>query len=53
MLVEMGQGHLFEYWVEPGIDDEEKKAFFDQVCCNILALVILFWLVSGSVRMQF
>ncbi|KAJ0026401.1 hypothetical protein Pint_08084 [Pistacia integerrima] len=31
MLTEMGQSHLFEQWAEPGVDDEEKKAFFDQV----------------------
>ncbi|KAF2291325.1 hypothetical protein GH714_022899 [Hevea brasiliensis] len=31
MLVEMGQSHLFQHWPEPGVDDEEKKAFFDQV----------------------
>ncbi|XP_062023611.1 UDP-sugar pyrophosphorylase [Rosa rugosa] len=32
VLVEMGQTHLFEHWAEPGVDDDdEKKAFFDQV----------------------
>ncbi|XP_050364592.1 UDP-sugar pyrophosphorylase isoform X1 [Argentina anserina] len=31
VLVEMGQTHLFEHWADPGVDDEEKKAFFDQV----------------------
>ncbi|GAV85116.1 UDPGP domain-containing protein [Cephalotus follicularis] len=31
MMVNMGQGHLFEHWAAPGIDDEEKKALFDQV----------------------
>ncbi|KAL6212010.1 hypothetical protein ACLB2K_017233 [Fragaria x ananassa] len=31
VLVEMGQTHLFEHWDEPGVDDDEKKAFFDQV----------------------
>ncbi|KAJ6938079.1 UDP-sugar pyrophosphorylase [Populus alba x Populus x berolinensis] len=31
MLVEEGQSHLFEHWPEPGVDDDEKKAFFDQV----------------------
>ncbi|CAK7346901.1 unnamed protein product [Dovyalis caffra] len=30
MLVEKGQSHLFEHWPEPGVDDNEKKAFFDQ-----------------------
>ncbi|KAJ9166713.1 hypothetical protein P3X46_021420 [Hevea brasiliensis] len=31
MLVETGQSHLFQHWPEPGVDNEEKKAFFDQV----------------------
>lgn len=31
ILLETGQSHLFEHWAEPGVDDEEKKAFFDQV----------------------
>ncbi|GLT77929.1 hypothetical protein SLA2020_494830 [Shorea laevis] len=31
MLLEMEQSHLFEHWPEPGVDDEEKKAFFAQV----------------------
>ncbi|XP_057974681.1 UDP-sugar pyrophosphorylase [Malania oleifera] len=31
MLVEMGQRHLFESWPGPGVDDDEKKSFFDQV----------------------
>lgn len=31
ILLEMGQSHLFEHWAEPGVDDNEKKAFFDQV----------------------
>ena len=31
ILLEMGQTHLFEHWPEPGVDDNEKKAFFDQV----------------------
>nr|DAD39808.1 TPA_asm: hypothetical protein HUJ06_014131 [Nelumbo nucifera] len=31
MLLEMGQSHLFEHWPEPGVDDGEKKSFFDQV----------------------
>lgn len=31
VLLETGQSHLFEHWAEPGVDDEEKKAFFDQV----------------------
>ncbi|KAG2663295.1 hypothetical protein I3760_16G022100 [Carya illinoinensis] len=31
VLLEMGQSHLFEHWADPGVDDEEKKGFFDQV----------------------
>lgn len=31
ILLEMGQSHLFEHWAEPGVDDKEKEAFFDQV----------------------
>lgn len=31
MLIEMGQSHLFDHWPEPGVDDDEKRAFFDQV----------------------
>ncbi|KAL5704498.1 UTP-monosaccharide-1-phosphate uridylyltransferase [Ranunculus cassubicifolius] len=31
ILLDMGQIHLFEHWPEPGIDDAEKKSFFDQV----------------------
>lgn len=31
LLMEMGQNHLFEHWPEPGVDDEEKRAFFHQV----------------------
>ncbi|CAK9160368.1 unnamed protein product [Ilex paraguariensis] len=31
MLIEMGQSHLFEEWPEPGVDDDEKRAFFDQL----------------------
>ncbi|PON60129.1 UTP--glucose-1-phosphate uridylyltransferase family [Parasponia andersonii] len=30
-LLELGQTHLFEHWAEPGVADDEKKAFFDQV----------------------
>lgn len=30
ILLELGQSHLFEHWAEPGVDDNEKKAFFDQ-----------------------
>ncbi|KAK3043699.1 hypothetical protein RJ639_000115 [Escallonia herrerae] len=31
MLVEMGQGHLFDNWPEPGVEDDDKRAFLDQV----------------------
>jgi hypothetical protein len=31
LLLEMGQSHLFEHWAEPGVDDDEKKCFFEQV----------------------
>lgn len=31
MLIEMGQSHLFEQWPAPGIDDDEKRALFEQV----------------------
>ena len=31
MLLEMGQSHLFEHWPEPGVDDDEKKTFLNQV----------------------
>jgi len=31
MLIEEAQQHLFAHWAEPGIDDEKKKSFFDQV----------------------
>lgn len=31
MLLGMGQSHLFEHWAQPGVDDEEKKGFFEQV----------------------
>ncbi|KAK2974555.1 hypothetical protein RJ640_009777 [Escallonia rubra] len=31
MLVGMGQGHLFDSWPEPGVEDDDKRAFFDQV----------------------
>ncbi|KAL6984338.1 UTP-monosaccharide-1-phosphate uridylyltransferase [Sarracenia purpurea var. burkii] len=31
MLIEMNQSHLFEHWPEPGVDDDEKRAFLDQV----------------------
>ncbi|KAK4802350.1 hypothetical protein SAY86_000553 [Trapa natans] len=31
MLVDMGQNHLFYHWADPGVEDEDKKAFFAQV----------------------
>ncbi|KAF8658884.1 hypothetical protein HU200_059386 [Digitaria exilis] len=31
MLLNEGQMHLFEHWAEPGVDDDKKKGFFDQV----------------------
>ncbi|KAF8411727.1 hypothetical protein HHK36_004285 [Tetracentron sinense] len=31
MLLETGQSNLFEHWPEPGVDDEKKRNFFDQV----------------------
>lgn len=31
MLLREGQSHLFAYWPEPGVDDEKKKSFFEQV----------------------
>ncbi|XP_062115865.1 UDP-sugar pyrophosphorylase-like [Humulus lupulus] len=30
-LLELGQTHLFEHWAEPGVDDDEKRALFDQL----------------------
>ncbi|XP_066376441.1 UDP-sugar pyrophosphorylase-like [Miscanthus floridulus] len=31
MLLNEGQIHLFEHWPEPGVDDDKKRRFFDQV----------------------
>ncbi|XP_059631736.1 UDP-sugar pyrophosphorylase-like [Cornus florida] len=31
LLLEVGQSHLFQHWAEPGVHDDEKRAFFDQV----------------------
>lgn len=31
MLLDNGQDHLFRDWPGPGVDDDEKKAFFDQL----------------------
>ncbi|KZV23187.1 UDP-sugar pyrophosphorylase-like [Dorcoceras hygrometricum] len=30
-LLGLNQSHLFEHWPEPGISDEEKLTFFDQI----------------------
>ncbi|KAK4490150.1 hypothetical protein RD792_000807 [Penstemon davidsonii] len=31
MLLEMNQSHLFEHWPEPGVNDDDKLAFLEQV----------------------
>ncbi|KAL9173136.1 hypothetical protein ABFS82_03G093700 [Erythranthe guttata] len=31
MLLEMNQGHLFQHWPEAGVEDDAKRAFFDQI----------------------
>ncbi|KAL3641203.1 hypothetical protein CASFOL_016171 [Castilleja foliolosa] len=31
MLLEMNQSHLFEHWPEPGVEDDKKREFFEQV----------------------
>lgn len=31
MLLDEGQMHLFEQWPEPGVDDDKKRSFFEQV----------------------
>ncbi|MQL97714.1 hypothetical protein Taro_030420 [Colocasia esculenta] len=31
LLLSEGQNHLFAHWSDPGVDDERKKSFFDQV----------------------
>nr|GEW74623.1 UDP-sugar pyrophosphorylase [Tanacetum cinerariifolium] len=31
MLLEIGQGHLFQDWPDPGVDDDLKHGFFTQV----------------------
>ena len=38
----MGQSHLFEEWVEPGVDEEEKKAFFLPGIVMIFASVFIY-----------
>lgn len=34
MLLEIGQGHLFEDWPDPGVDDDHKIALLAQVIFN-------------------
>lgn len=50
MLLEIDQSHLFQHWAEPGVDDEEKKAFFDQVCsfCNFFSF-LLRWICAHAI----
>ena len=43
MLLETGQTHLFEHWAEPGVEDDEKKAFFDQVSSFFFSFFCLLW----------
>ncbi|KAH6782613.1 UDP-sugar pyrophosphorylase [Perilla frutescens var. frutescens] len=31
VLLQLNQAHLFEHWPEPGVEDDEKRAFFEQV----------------------
>lgn len=31
VLLDLNQTHLFEHWPEPGVEDDEKRAFFEQV----------------------
>ncbi|GER52860.1 UDP-sugar pyrophosphorylase [Striga asiatica] len=31
VLLEMNQSHLFEHWPEPGVEDDSKREFFEQV----------------------
>lgn len=50
MLVEMGQSHLFQHWPEPGVDDDQKIAFVDQV--NLLVSLFLF-VYSDARGLQF
>lgn len=49
MLLEMGQSHLFEHWAEPGVDDDQKKGFFEQVwvlhCQIIFSFRNSFWIL--------
>jgi hypothetical protein len=39
MLLNQGQGHLFEHWPELGVDDDKKKSFFDQVCLRCIRAI--------------
>lgn len=49
MLVLANQIHLFEHWPEPGVEDDEKRVLFDQVCftenygssCNYLTVLLV------------
>lgn len=41
MLLDEGQMHLFEQWPEPGVDDDKKRSFFEQVCLPILTIKCL------------
>ena len=38
MLLDLNQAHLFEHWPEPGVDDDGKRAFFEQVVLWLLYL---------------
>lgn len=44
MLMDLNQGHLFEHWPEPGVDDDEKRAFLEQVISDN-ATFCFFWLI--------
>lgn len=40
MLLDLNQAHLFEHWPEPGVDDDEKRAFLEQVISDDAALAV-------------
>lgn len=40
MLLDLNQAHLFEHWPGPGVDDDDKRAFFEQVISVTIAMVI-------------
>lgn len=40
MLLDLNQAHLFEHWPEPGVDDDDKRAFFEQVISVNVAVSI-------------